>query len=734
MENQKPQNDNRNQKNRANFPQRHFGRPIQTRILRMDGSSTSPSPSVTHSSPAVPSSTQSSTNIAPNGHRIVLGKGARRIVGSRPFGVKQKFGHHGQTHQNQVHQTTNHQNPARQNLVQQSHQTPIHTQHFNTVSAKPTKNVAHIAGARMNIMRKASKLGKRPNRPGAIKKADDVIPPLADGAIRIIPLGGVEEVGRNMTAIEYKNDIIIVDIGFQFKEEGTPGVDYILPNTKYLEQRIEKIRAVFITHGHLDHIGGIPYIMPRIGNPTLYTRQFGGILIQKRQTEFPGLPPIDMKIITGNENIVISPTLKVETFTISHTIPDSMGLIIHTGLGDIVFIEDVRVDNVNGVPTEEEEKQYARFAGKDTLLLTMDSTSIEKHGFSLSENTVTDNIEKVIKGTTGRIIIGTFASQVERIINIIKIAEKYNKKIAIEGRSMKTNIEIVKQLGLTETKCIIPVEDIENYPPDRIVMLVTGSQGEEFAALMRIANKSHKFVRLKPTDTIILSSSIIPTNFLAVMKLKDNLYRSEAKVITYLDSDIHASGHGNRDELKWIHQHIKYRFFMPVHGNHFMLRQHAELALSLGAPKENVIVPDNGSLVEIDPTGKTISIRKEKAPSGLVFVDGFSVGDAQDVVIRDRQMLAQDGIFIVFGIIDNATGKLKKSPDIISRGFVYLRESQELLHEVRLLIKDTVTKSSSGMNPINIDFIKDNITDAVSKYLLQKTAKRPMVIPVILTI
>ncbi len=727
MDNQKPQNNNKPINNGINFPHRKFVRPVQTRILRMDGSSTSPAPSTSPTSNTARPATSVASN-TPNGHRIVLGKGARRI-----FGDKKGLGNHGHhnNHNQHIPTSSNTHSPMRTPSHTPVH-APIHTGRPANMPSKPAK---HIAGARMNIMRKASRPGKRPGpHAGSTKKADDIIPPLADGAIRIIPLGGVEEVGRNMTAIEYKNDIIIVDIGFQFKEEGTPGVDYILPNTKYLEERIDKIRAVFITHGHLDHIGGIPYIMPRIGNPPLYTRQFGGILIQKRQTEFPGLPPIDMKVITGNENIVISPTLKVETFPISHTIPDSMGLIIHTGIGDIVFIEDVRVDNVNGVPTAEEEKQYSRFIGKDTLLLTMDSTSIEKHGFSLSENTVTDNIEKVIKGTTGRIIIGTFASQVERIINIIKIAEKYNKKIAIEGRSMKTNIEIVRQLGLTDTKCIIPVEEIENYPPDRIVMLVTGSQGEEFAALMRIANKSHKFVRLKPTDTIILSSSIIPVNYLAVMKLKDNLYRSEAKVITYLDSDIHASGHGNRDELKWIHEHIKYRFFMPVHGNHFMLRQHAELAHSLGVPKENVVVPNNGSLVEIDPTGKTISIRKEHAPSGLIFVDGFSVGDAQEVVIRDRQMLAQDGIFIVFGIIDGATGKLKKSPDIISRGFVYLRESQELLHEVRILIKDTVTKSSAGMTPINIDFIKENITDAVSKYLLQKTAKRPMVIPVILTI
>jgi ribonuclease J len=276
------------------------------------------------------------------------------------------------------------------------------------------------------------------------------------------------------------------------------------------------------------------------------------------------------------------------------------------------------------------------------------------------------------------------------------------------------------------------VEEIENYPPDRIVMLVTGSQGEEFAALMRIANKSHKYVRLRKTDTILLSSSIIPTNYKSIVKLKDNLYRSEAKVITYLDSDIHASGHGNRDELKWIHQRINYKFFMPVHGNHYMLCQHAELAQSLGIPRENIVVPDNGSIIEIYDKGAKIKILKEKAPSDLVMVDGFAVGDVQEVVMRDRKMLSDDGMFVVVAIIDLKTGKLRKSPDLISRGFVYLRESQELLGQTRLIIKKTIEDSTRGLNPINFDFIKGNVTDAVARFLFQKTAKKPIVIPVIL--
>ncbi len=556
------------------------------------------------------------------------------------------------------------------------------------------------------------------------------LPSVGDN-IRIIPLGGVEEIGRNMTAIEIGEDIIVVDAGFQFKDEDSPGIDYILPNTKYLEERKDKIKGLFITHGHLDHIGGIPYIIDRIGYPTVYTRQFGAIMVQKRQEEFPHLKPIDLKVISGDESIMCG-KIKVSTFPISHTIPDSMGLIIHTAYGDIVFIEDVRVDNLKGVPTEEEVKQYERFKNMNVLLLTMDSTSIEKPGFSLSENVVAENIERFIKETKARLIIGTFASQVERIISIVKTAEKYGKKIAVEGRSMKTNLEIIKLLKLAEITNIIPIEEIENYPPDRIVMLVTGAQGEEFAALMRIANKSHKYVRLRKTDTILLSSSIIPTNHKAIVKLKDNLYRSEAKVVTYLDSDIHASGHGNRDELRWIHNQMKYRFFMPVHGNHYMLCQHAELSQMVGTPRENIVIPDNGSIVEIYDEGKKIKILKEKAPSDLVMVDGFAIGDVQEVVLRDRQMLAEDGMFVIVAVINLKTGKLRKSPDIISRGFVYLRESQELLNQTRLLIKKTIEDSTHNTNPINFDFVKSQVTDSVARFLFQQTAKKPIVIPVVL--
>lgn len=585
-----------------------------------------------------------------------------------------------------------------------------------------------------SVRRKVDRKPKNMRRPmsGFNNQRQEVVPPIGDN-IRIIPLGGVEEIGKNMTAIEIGNDIIIIDAGFQFKDETTPGIDYIIPNTKYLEERKDKIRGMFITHGHLDHIGGIPYIIEKIGNPTIYSRQFGAIMIKKRHEEFPHLPALNLVVLDGDETVPISPNLKVESFPISHTIPDAMGLVIHTHMGDIVFIEDVRVDNIAGVPTEEEETQYKRFAGKEALLLTMDSTSVEKPGWSLSENVVVENIDRIIKETDGRLIIGTFASQVERILAIINAAEKYGKKLVIEGRSMKSNVDIIKYLKLTQVEgVIIPITEMQNYPPDRIILLVTGAQGEEFAALMRMASKSHKYITLRKGDTILLSSSIIPVNHSSVIRLKDKLYRSDAKIITYLDSDVHASGHGNREELAWIHKHIKYQYFIPLHGHHYMLKQHADLSASLGTPRENIVVPDNGSIIEISEGGKKLEVLPMRAPHEVVTVDGFAISDLQEVVIRDRQLLSEAGIFMIVASINTKTGRLKKSPDIISRGFVYLRESQELLQEARNIIKRLIEKNIQGKSQIDFEYLKKIVADEVSKYLFQQTAKEPLVIPVIL--
>lgn len=576
-----------------------------------------------------------------------------------------------------------------------------------------------------------------PTHARPLKKQDDVIPSAGDN-IRIIPLGGVEEIGKNMTLIEYKDDIVVIDMGFQFKDDDTPGVDYILPNTKYLEDRKDKIRGVIITHGHLDHIGGIPYIMDRIGNPPLYTRALTSIMVKKRQEEFPHLPALDIRVVEKEDTILLG-KLKVRFFAVTHTIPDSMGIIIDTPYGSLVTPGDIKLDHVDGVPTDAEVKEFSRFDKENVLFLMMDSTNVDNQGFSTPERLVHENLEEIIKNTKSRLIIGTFASQLERVMKIIEISEKYGKKVVVEGRSMKNNIEIVLNMNMLKIKkdTIITSDDMENYPPDRIIVLATGAQGDEFAALMRMSNKTHKYFKVTPRDTVLLSSSIIPGNEKAVQKLKDNLARQGAKIIHYRSSDvyIHSTGHGNRGELEWIHKHVKAKFFMPMHGSHYMLRVHEDLAKSIiGMPPENIIVPDNGAILEIQDGGTKFVRLKESAPDSVVMVDGFSIGDVQELVMRDRKTLAQDGIFMIVASVNAKTGKLKKSPDIISRGFVYLRESQDLLNQTRQIIKKTVEDTTRGMNPINFDYVKANVADNVGRYLYQKTAKKPIVIPVILAV
>jgi len=570
-----------------------------------------------------------------------------------------------------------------------------------------------------------------------VKKQTAFIPEPESGVIRIIPLGGVEEIGKNMTAIEIGNDIIVIDAGMQFKTEDTPGIDYIIPNTTYLEERKHKIRAMIVTHGHLDHIGGIPLVMSRIGNPPLYSRNLSILVMKKRQEEFSHLPPLKTNIIE-KDSVIYAGDLKIRFFGVTHTMPDSMGIVIETPYGSIITPGDFKLDQIDGVVSEEEEKEYAFLDKENVLLLLTDSTNIENEGFSLPEIRVHEGLDKLIRQGTGRLIVSAFASSITRLMKIVEIAESLNKKVALDGRSLKTNMEICELAGIFKPKkgTIIPVEDVDKYPPNKILIMMTGAQGEEFAALSRAANKTHKKFQIREGDTIILSSSIVPGNEIAVQHLKDNLTRHGVRIISYRTSEeyVHATGHGDQEDIKWLHRKSHPKFFIPIHGWHSMLVKHKEVAMSLGMSADNIIVPDNGSIIEIVNEGQKMILRKEKAPSNPMMVDGFSIGDEQEIVIRDRQMLAQDGMFVLIATIDANTGKLRKSPDIISRGFIYLKENQELLHQVRLIIKKTIEDNAVGMHPINFDIIKTNLGDNISKYLFQQTAKRPLVIPVLLNI
>ncbi|MGE5541168.1 MAG: ribonuclease J [Bacillota bacterium] len=590
------------------------------------------------------------------------------------------------------------------------------------------------AGGASRSIRRQLRRPMGPSGGAPAKKGADYLPDApSKEVVRVVPLGGVEEVGRNMFTIETNNDIFIFDVGFQFvSEDDSPGVDYVLPNTKYLEKNQDRIRAVFITHGHLDHIGGIPFLMNRFGNPPIYTMQLSATMIQKRQEEYPDMPKPNLIVVEDDQTVTIGST-KVHFFPVTHSIPDSMGIKVETPYGNVIVTGDLKLEHENGVPADDEVKKWSAIGAEKNLLFIGDSTNAEIEGFSIPDKKVHDTLEEIIKTVKGRVIIGTFASQFERMVKIIEIAEKYGKKIVMEGRSIKTNLEIAQKLGLVELKkgTIISAQEIGDYAPDKIVVLATGAQGEEFAALMRIATKQHKNITLSERDTVVLSSSVIPGNELSVQKLKDNLYHNKVTLIHYRSSDVHSGGHARAGELVWINQKVNAKFFMPAYGYYSMTSCHAKAVEQAGRPRDTIILAENGMVIDIEG-GEKLNIHKEKVPSAPLLVDGFSIGDMQEVVIRDRQMLAKDGMFVIIATVNLKTGKLRKSPDIISRGFVYLRESQDLLNQARLLIKKTVEDSTKGMNPVDLDYVKNTLSDTMAGYLFARTNKAPMVIPVLI--
>ena len=599
--------------------------------------------------------------------------------------------------------------------------------------ARPGRGSTRPGGATRRIQR----ILRRPTATTSRARATaDYYPePAGPTTVRIIPLGGLEEVGRNMIAVEVgaTGDILVFDAGFQFvSEDASPGVDYILPNTKYLEKNASRVKGVIITHGHLDHIGGIPFILPRFGTPPIYTQNLTSVMIQRRQEEYPDVPKPEMITVEVGQTVTIGST-RVKFFPVTHSIPDSMGASVETPQGNVVISGDLKLDHDDGIPAAREVKTWGDIGKDKNIFFVADSTNAEKDGFSIPEIRVIQTLEDIIKTVSGRLIIGTFASQFERMIHIMETAEKHNKKIVLVGRSIKTNLEIAEKTGLLKvTKgTFIPEQEIGDYPPDKIVVLSTGAQGEEFGGLMRLSTKQNKHITLNERDTIVLSSSVIPGNEIAVQKLKDNLYRHGVTLIHYRSSDVHSTGHGNTGELVWINKQVHPTFFMPGYGYRSMTTCHAKAVEQSGFPRENIILADNGTVIDIED-GERLNVHKQKVPSSPMVVDGFTIGDMQEVVIRDRQSLAKDGMFVIIASVNLKTGKLRKSPDIISRGFVYLRESQMLLNEARILIKKTIEDSTRNMNPVDLDYVKNELTDVMAGFLFSRTNKAPMVIPVLI--
>ena len=553
------------------------------------------------------------------------------------------------------------------------------------------------------------------------------------GNLRIIPLGGLGEVGRNMMVLEYDGKILLIDMGFRMPEEDMPGVDYIIPNISYLKGKEKNILALLITHGHYDHIGAIPYFLGQLGNPPVYAGNLAKAIILKRQEDFANQPKLRIGVLQDGKRFALGPFV-VEPFRQNHNITDNFGFIIQTPVGNIVHTSDFKFDAnpVNEAPTD--FARLKKIGEQKILLLMSDSTNAEEPGHSLSEEVIFENLEEIFKQAKGRIITATFASLINRVQQIITLSEKYGRHVALEGYSMKTNVEISKQFGYIKAKSgtLLKTKDALAYPDPKITVVGTGAQGEERAVLMRIVNGEHQHVRIQKGDTVIFSSSVIPGNERSVQFVKDQLYKQGANVFHYKMMDIHASGHANHDELKQMIELLAPKFLMPIHGQVSMLVNHAKLAQGAGIPEANIIVAENGQIVSVSKT--QAFIEKTKVPANYIMVDGLGVGDVGEIVLRDRQNLAKDGIFVIITVVDRQTGKVKGSPDIISRGFIYLRESKDLLKEVRKRTIGTVNRSTGAGGPINWIYVRDLVRNQISEFLFVKTERRPMVLPVIIEV
>lgn len=570
-------------------------------------------------------------------------------------------------------------------------------------------------------------------QPGNINNGQQNLLPPNRGVFRIIPLGGQEEVGRNMTIFEFKNDIVLLDMGLQFPEENMPGIDYLIPDIRYLRGKEKNIRGVILSHGHLDHIGATAHLLPKLGWPVVYASPLTMALVRKRLEEAKLLHNLKAQEIRSVKQRLRLGLLTINFFDVTHSIMDALGVIVQTPLGSAIHMGDWRYDLD---PAQGRKTDFSHLASwnlsKKPSLLMMESLGSTKSGHQISTREVIQNLDDLVKESPGRIIIATFSSMVERIGQLIQMAEKYGKKVALDGYSMKINIEIAKKIGYIKFKqsTLIDISSISDYPERNIVIICTGAQGEDRAVLMRIATGQHHHVKVQRNDTIVFSSSIIPGNERTIQALKDKLYRLGATVLHQEIMDVHASGHALQEDIKLLLKQTNPTYLMPVYANYYLLCESKKLAVSEGFAPENIFILENGSVLEWDKNGP--KILPYKVPIEHVYVDGLGVGDISHVVLRDRQQMAGDGMIVVIATIDTKQGRLVHNPDLISRGFIYMKENKKLIEQTRRKVK----KIFSGKLDSNLDenYYKDKIRNEIGQFLYNKTQRRPMVLPVIIEV
>ena len=541
--------------------------------------------------------------------------------------------------------------------------------------------------------------------------------------LKIIPLGGLGEVGKNMMAIEYANDIIIIDAGLMFPKEDTPGVDMVIPDISYLLEKRQKLRGIIITHGHEDHIGALPYILPQLDLPIYATKLAQG-LISVKLKEHRHLKKASLRIIHPGTKFSLG-NFKIEPFPVCHSIPDSVGLIIYTPAGMIVHSGDFKIDYtpVDGKPTE--LARLAQLGTQGVLLLLSDSTYAELQGYTPSESVVGETLDRIIAEAQGRVIITTFASLISRIQQVIDAAAKHQRRVFVIGRSMRNTVRMASELGYLNIPPDIlrHTDELHRFPHNQVVLLTTGSQGEPTSALVRIANRDNSQVRIIHGDTVIISATPIPGNEALINQTIDSLFRQGAQVIYAKLAQVHVHGHGSQEELKLLLNLVKPKFFVPIHGEYRHLSLHAKLASTLGIPKANIFVMEDGNILELDKDKAKIT---GKVPSGNIYVDGLVMGDLAGVILRDRKLLSRDGIVVVFIGIDKKNGKIIGRPDIVSRGFVDMKDGKNILEQGRDLVANTLGRS--GRHPLESSFINTKVKETLGGFFYEQTRRRPIIL------
>ena len=549
-------------------------------------------------------------------------------------------------------------------------------------------------------------------------------------SLRIIPLGGLGEIGKNITAIEYEDEIIVIDCGISFPDEDMYGIDLVIPDIKYLLDNKDKVKGLFLTHGHEDHIGAIPYILKQINMPVYGTKLTIG-LVESKLKEHDMLSKTNLIPISPGESIKLN-KLIIEFIRVTHSIAESCALAIHTPIGTVLHTGDFKIDYTPIDGKVMDLNRIAQLGQEGILLLMADSTNVERAGHSLSEKIIGETLNRIISNANGRVIVATFASNIHRMQQIADASMMYNRKIVFSGRSMENISNVAMDLGYLHIpkESIVGIEDLNRYPSDKITIITTGSQGEPMAGLSRIAYGSHRHISIEQDDLFIISASPIPGNDKLVSRVINQLYRKGVEVIYEDLEDIHVSGHAYKEELKLIHTLVKPKYFMPVHGEYRHLKHHSDLALKLGMDKSNVFTLETGQVLEIS---QDIAIATEKVHTGVVFVDGIGIGDVGNIVLRDRRDLARDGMVTIVVAINKETYSIVSGPDIITRGFIYARESEGLIKKIKDVAKEEIEICLEN-NIIEWQVLKSGVRKSVEQLLYHKTKRRPSVFPIIMEV